>query len=307
MARPYWSGQVQISLVSFGISLIPATEAKSEIAFHQIDRKTGERIRHRNVSEQRGAVEQADIVKGYEFRKGEYVTIEPEEIAHLRIPSKKVLEIVQFVDVDEIDPTFFEKPYFVVPESGTQTPAFAVIQKALRDTGKAGLGEAAFGGREHLVALMPPNDAKSRGLMAYTMRYAAELRDAGEYFAEIKDVAIDKDQLILAKELIQRKTAKFDASKFIDDYEVALRELIDAKIEHHPVPREEKAPKRAKVISLMDALRKSVGEESFARAKPLGKRPSRRSMAEDKSDGTARRKNDGLKLVRPAARAKRTA
>ena len=300
MARPYWSGHIQISLVSFGVSLFPATEAKSEIALHQIDRKSGERIRHKNVSEDRGTVERADIIKGYEFRKGEYVTIEPEEIEHLRIPSKKMLEIVQFVDIDEIDPEFFEKPYFVVPESGGQAQAFAVIQRALRDSGKAGLGEAAFSGREHLIALMPPLDPKSRGLMAYTMRYGAELRDPADYFSEIKDVEIDKDQLDLAKELIRRNTAKFNPEKFVDDYEVALRELIDAKIEHKPVPQDEKAPKRAKVINLMDALRKSVGQEDG----------NQRNRKAEKRETLARKtptKAGGLKLVKPAPRRKRTA
>ncbi len=302
MARPYWSGHIQISLVSFGVSLFPATEAKSEIAFHQIDRKTGERIRHKNVSEDRGAVDRADIIKGYEFRKGEYVTIEPEEIAHLRIPSKKTLEIVQFVDIDEIDPEFFEKPYFVVPESGAQAQAFAVIQKALRDSGKAGLGEAAFSGREHLIALMPPLDPKSRGLMAYTMRYDAELRDPADYFSEIKDVDIDKDQLALAKELIKRNTAKFNPAKFVDDYEVALRELIDAKIEHQPLPKEEKAPKRAKVINLMDALRKSVAQEE-----QMGGSHKTTTRKREVSEHKSRSKTGGLKLVKPAPRRKRTA
>ena len=144
MARPYWSGQIQISLVSFGVSLFPATEAASQIEFHQIDRRTGERIRHQNVAEDQESVDRADIVKGYEVHKGEYVTIEPDEIAHLRIPSKKTLEIVQFVNIDEIDPAFFEKPYFVAPQNDAQAQAFAVIQKALRETGKAGLARPLF-------------------------------------------------------------------------------------------------------------------------------------------------------------------
>ena len=301
MPRPYWSGQVQISLVSFGVSLFPATEAASQIAFHQIDRRTGERIRHQNVAQDRESVDSADIVKGYEVRKGEYVTIEPEEIAHLRIPSKKTLEIVQFVNIDEIDPAFFEKPYFVVPQNDAQAQAFAVIQKALHETGKAGLGEAAFSGREHLIALMPPSDPKSRGLMAYTMRYQAELRDASKYFSEIKDRSIDKDQLALAKELIQRSTAKFVPTKFEDDYEVALRELIDAKMEHQPIPQEEKAPKRAKVINLMDALRKSVGQESSSRTTRTS--ASKTALADRKGKS----KSGGLKLVKSHARRKKTA
>ena len=302
MARPYWSGQLQISLVSFGVSLFPATEPASEIALHQIDRKTGERIRHKNVAEDRESVDRADIVKGYEVSKGEYVLLEPDEIAHLRIPSKKTLQIVQFVDTAEIDLTFFEKPYFVVPQNDAQAQAFAVIQKALRETGKAGLGEVAFAGREHLIALLPPNNPKSRGLMAYTLRYAAELRDATEYFSDIKEQSIDKDQLALAKELIRRSTAKFNPSKFVDDYEVALRELIDAKKEHHPIPQEEKAPKRAKVINLMDALRKSLDHPEIASA-------SRKSAA-SKHTPAARRsksKTGGLKLVKPPSRRKKTA
>src|SRR5579864_1468852 len=101
MARPYWSGQIQISLVSFGVNLFPATESKAEIRFHQLSRKTGERIKHQKVSGEKG-----DIVKGFEYRKGEYVTIEPEEIENLRIPSRHNLEVTQFVDYDEISPAF---------------------------------------------------------------------------------------------------------------------------------------------------------------------------------------------------------
>ena len=160
MPRPFWSGQIQISLVSFGIKLFPATEAKSEIRFHELSRKTGERIRHQKVSEGEGAVDSSDVVKGYEYRKGEYVTIEPGEIEHLRVPSRHTLEVTQFVDLSEIDPESFEKPYFVVPENDVQAEAFAVVRKALQMTKKAGLGKIAFGGREHLVAVSAPSDDK---------------------------------------------------------------------------------------------------------------------------------------------------
>ena len=258
MPRPYWSGQIQISLVSFGIKLFPATEAKSEIRFHQLSRKSGERIKHQKVSNDEGPVENSDIVKGYEYRKGEYVTVEPEEIEHLRIPSRHTLEVTQFVDEDELDPEFFEKPYFVVPENDVQAEAFAVVRKALQTTKKVGLGKIAFGGREHLVAVSAPADDKLAGMMAYTMRYAEELRDPAAYFGDIKKVAVDEDQLSLAKELIKRKAAKFVPEKFKDEYEAALREMIEAKVKHAPIPRDEPAPKSAKVINLMDALRKSV-------------------------------------------------
>src|ERR1700678_1135274 len=117
MARPFWSGQIQISLVSFGVDLFPATETKSAIRFHQLSRKTGQRVKHQKVSGEEGPVENSDIVKGYEVSKGQYVAIEPSEIENLRIPSRRTIEVTQFVDSNDLNPELFEKPYFVVPEN----------------------------------------------------------------------------------------------------------------------------------------------------------------------------------------------
>ena len=271
MARPYWSGQITISLVSFSVKLFVATESKGEIHFHQISRKTGERVKYQKITAsaqeaQQSApdedtpasavVEKDEIVKGYEYEKGRYVTIEPKELAELRVPSKHTMEISQFVDAADIDPEYFEKPYFVVPENDTQTQAYTVVRQALADTKKIALTKVAFGGREHIVALTPAAD---NGMMAYTMRYAEELRDPKEYFRDIKQVEVDEDSLDLAKQLIKRKAAKFAPEKFVDGYEVALKELVQAKIEHAPIPHDQApAPQRGKVISLMDALRKSI-------------------------------------------------
>ena len=282
MARPYWSGQITISLVSFSVKLFVATESKGEIHFHQISRKTGERVKYQKITAsaqeaQQSApgedtpaaaiVEKDEIVKGYEYEKGRYVTIEPKELAELRVPSKHTMEVSQFVDAADIDPEYFEKPYFVVPENDTQTQAYTVVRQALADTKKVALTKVAFGGREHIVALTPAGDG---GMMAYTMRYAEELRDPKEYFRDIKQVEVDEDSLDLAKQLIKRKAAKFAPDKFVDGYEVALKELVQAKIEHAPIPHDEApAPQRGKVISLMDALRKSIGsDEALAVQKP---------------------------------------
>jgi DNA end-binding protein Ku len=293
VARPFWSGQIRISLVSFGVKLFPATEAKSEIHFHQIDRKTGERVRYQKVSEgDEAQVGKEDIVKGYEYRKGQYVQIEPEEIAHLRIPSKHTLELQQFVGVDDIDPAMFEKPYFVVPENEAQAEAFAVVREALRESKKAGLGKIAFGGREHVIAITAPSDAKLPGMMAYTLRYAEELRKPADYFADVKKPRIDDEQLSLAKELIQRKAGKFDPKKFTDNYEAALRELVEAKLKHLPLPVEEKPARRGKVINLMDALRRSVeGQE--------GKKAPARDTAHKPA---ARTRKHGLHVVQSRSR-----
>ena len=317
MARPYWSGQITISLVSFGVKLFVATEAKGEIHFHQISRKTGERVKYQKVTasaaeaQQNQApapmsapasikdafkasladdnqadaqddapeipaapiVQQSEIVKGYEYQKGQYVTIEPSELANLRVPSKHTMEITQFVDEADIDPEYYEKPYFCVPENESQTQAFTVVRQALEDTKKVALSKIAFGGREHVVAITAAADG---GLMCYTMRYQAELRDPKDYFRDIKKVEVDDDSLDLAKQLIKKKAAKFDPKQFVDGYEVALKELVQAKIDHAPIPHDEPLPARGKVVSLMDALRKSVAsatpEEAEARTAPPGKK-----------------------------------
>ena len=277
MARPYWSGTIQISLVSFAVKFFVATEAKSQIRFHQISRSTGERVRHQKVLESAiensgedqeddapvtGTVGKDDIVKGYEYVKGQYVQIEPSEIANLRVPSKHSIAIEQFVNESEIDPAYFEKPYFVAPDGDTQAEAFAVVRRAMQQAGKVGIGRIAFAGREHVVAIMANKDDALPGLMAYTMRYAEELRAPVEYFSTIPKVSIEEDQLELAEQLIRKKTATFDPRRYKDGYEVALRELVDAKVNNEPIPQDEPAPKRAKVINLMDALRSSLQSQT---------------------------------------------
>jgi len=291
MARPFWSGHIQISLVSFGVKLFPAVEAKSEIRFHQISRKTGERVRHQKVSAADEApVENDDIIKGYEYSKGQYMQIEPSEIAELRIPSKSAIELQQFVDLEELDPAYFERPYFVLPENDAQAAAFSVVQKALQQTRKAGLGKIAVGGREHVIAISAPSDPKLAGLMGYFLRYAEEMRDAAEYFSEVKAGKVDEDQLELAKELIKRKTKPFDPQKFTDEYETALHELVEAKLKHLPLPKQEAAP-RGKVIDLMDALRRSVS------APPEKKKPVARAGV------SAAKEKPGPRLISSHAKA----
>ncbi len=201
------------------------------------------------------------------------------------------MEVTQFVDESEINPEFFEKPYFVVPENDAQSEAFATVRQALVDTGKVALSKIAFGGREHVVAITA---AEGNGMMAYTMRYAAELRNPSEYFRDIKSHKVDNDSLSLAKELIKRKAGHFDPSNFVDGYEVAVKELVDAKLKHAPIPKDEApAPTKGKVINLMDALRKSVSGD---------KSPEK---TED-TKPTAAEKKRGLSLVKsPAKKAAR--
>ena len=346
MARPYWSGQITISLVSFGVKLFVATEAKGEIHFHQISRKTGERVKYQKITASAAESQQAQqsaapapmstkdafkasladgreadsednssevpsapivqhsaIVKGYEYQKGQYVTIEPSELANLRVPSKHTMEITQFVDEADIDPEFCEKPYFCVPENDSQTQAFTVVRQALEDTKKVALSKIAFGGREHVVAITPAADG---GMMAYTMRYQAELRDPKDYFRDIKKVEVDEDSLDLAKQLIKKKAAKFDPKQFVDGYEVALKELVQAKIDHAPIPHDEPLPARGKVVSLMDALRKSVAsatpDEAEARHEESHSAPAAKKSAPAKGIALVKSGTPAKAAAKPAAK-----
>ncbi|MGA8743850.1 MAG: Ku protein [Terracidiphilus sp.] len=263
--RPFWSGQLRISLVSFGIQLFPATNSASEIAFHQIDRKTRQRIHHLNVINGDQPVDNAEIVKGYEYSKGKYVIVEPDEVKKLRLETQNSIDVAQFVDLKELPPYLFEKPYFMVPDPKGSVEAYTVIREAMLQAGKVAIGEVAFGGREHLVAIAPYPDKNARGLMAYTLRYAEELRDAKTYFGGIEEHTIDKKELALANELIRAQSAPFRLGDFKDDYEAALRELVEAKRTETPLPVAEGKP-RAEVINLMDALKRSVSESKEDRS-----------------------------------------
>lgn len=260
VGRPFWSGQLKISLVSIGVQLYPAVSAQAGISFHQIDKATGQRVRHLNVVNQDDAVENSEIVKGYEYTKGKYIVIDPEEIKRLRIETKRVIEVQQFVDMHDLQPEIFEKPYFVVPDPRESVEAFAVIRRAMEQANKAAVGEVAFGGREHLVAFAVPA-GKELGLMAYTLRYAEELRKTEDYFSGIADVNIDKKQLAMATDLVKAYSEPFHFEEYKDDYEAALRELIDAKQKHMPLPLEEEAPAQPRAVGLMDALRRSLEEK----------------------------------------------
>lgn len=284
--RPYWSGQLRISLVAFGIQLFPATSSTSEVSFHQIDRKTHQRIHHLNVVNGDHPVDKADIVKGYEYSKGKYVIVEPEEIKNLRLETQKTISVAQFIDSKDLPPYLFEKPYFVVPDQKGSAEAFAVVREAMIQSDKVAIGEAAFAGREHLIAIAPHPDKKVRGLMAYTLRYAEELRKAKDYFGSIREQSIDKKQLELANQLIKSQSAPFHLDEYKDDYEAALRELIKAKRNDKALPVSEEKPK-PKVVNLMDALRRSVDES--------------------KSKPSHRASTNGPRLVKTGKRSRRAA
>jgi DNA end-binding protein Ku len=265
-SRAYWSGQIRLSLVSIPVDVVPATKSDAKISFHQIHKPSGARIRYQKIVPGKGPVENEEIVKGYELEKGKYVLLSDAEIDKIKLEAKKTIDLVQFVDLHEIDPAFFERPFFVLPEEDSDPEAFVVLRDALKKKKKMGLGQIVIRGKGSLVAIK----AFGKGMMLETLRYADELKKSEPVFKGIPDLKPEADMIELAEELIEKKAKKFVASAFEDTYEKAMRELIEAKAEHRQVREIEEPRESAKVIDLMEALRKSVGrggKEAPRRAK----------------------------------------
>lgn len=258
-ARPTWSGSIQISLVSIGVKIFPATNPGRQIEFHQIDRKTHQRVHHQNVDEA-GEVESANVVKGFEYAKNRYIEIDPEELKALRLPTATTMQIKQFINAGELSPSLFERPYFVAAKDNVQAKALSVMRKALAQTNRLGIGEIAFSGREHLVAIGAPLDPKQKGLMLYTLRYEDELRDPKSTLSDTQEASVNTDELSLAKQLINGSTSKFDLSAYRNDYEAAVKKLVEAKRKGKRLPESEAEPAKTKVVNIMDALRSSLAK-----------------------------------------------
>jgi DNA end-binding protein Ku len=252
--RAYWKGYIKLSLVSCPIALFPATSEREKISFHQINKETGNRIRYKKIDAETGdEVDNADIVKGYEVAKGEYIELEPEEIDAVAIESKRVIDIEEFVPRSEIDELYLRDPYYIVPDGEVGQQAFAVIREAIRKEGMVALGKVVFTSREHIIAL----EARGKGMVGVTLRYPYEVRNEAEYFDTIEDEKIPKDMIDLAVHIVETKAGHFKPQQFKDQYEDALKDLLRRKQKGEKIERpKEHAP--SNVINLMDALRQSV-------------------------------------------------
>src|SRR4051795_8561470 len=255
--RAYWKGYLKLSLVSCPIALFPATSEREKISFHQLNKDTGHRIKYRKVDADTGdEVESADIIKGYEVGKGQYLQLDPEELEAIAIESKRVIDIDEFVLRKEIDELYFNNPYYIVPDGEVGQQAFAVIREAIRQEGMVAIGKVVFTSREHVIAL----EARDKGLLGVTLRYPYEVRKEEEYFDDIPDEKLPKDMLDLAKHIVDSKKAEWKPERFEDQYEDALKELLKKKQSGQKIeaPRDREP---SKVVNLMDALRRSVETE----------------------------------------------
>jgi DNA end-binding protein Ku len=293
--RAGWKGYLRLSLVSCAVALYPAASSSSRVSFNRLNRETGNRLKQQMVDSVSGeTVERSDQVRGYEVAKGQYVTVEDEDIEAVKLESTHTIEIAKFVPKAEIDVRFMDAPYYIAPDDKVAHEPFAVIRDAMRAEDVVGIGRVVISSRERIVMLEPWD----KGILATVLRYGNEVRDAAAYFEDIPDVSPTKDMTDLAKVIIQRMSGHFDPAEFVDRYEEALVGMLKEKQAGHQIVVPE-APQPRNVINLMEALRKSVDEETRRTGKPVSAEPKAKAKAASKERSAAA----GRKKA-PAKRAK---
>jgi len=279
--RAYWKGYLKLSLVSCPIALYPASSSTERVSFNRVNKKTGNRLKQQMVDAESGEpVERDDIGRGYEYAKGQYIMVEDEELAKIKIESTHTIEIDSFVPRAEIDDRYLDSPYYIAPTDQVGQEAFSVIRDAMREKEMVGLGRVVLTRREHVVLLEPFD----KGLLATTLRYAYEIRDQKDYFEDIPELKLPAEMLKLASHIVDTKAGHFDPKKFEDHYETALVSLLKSKQAGLPVTtigEEEAAPR---VINLMDALKASI--EAGAKKPAAASTGARRAAAGKKKVGT---------------------
>ena len=262
-ARPTWKGYLKISLVNIPVKVFPATDAAATLSFNQLHAECQTRIQQKRWCPHcQREVPNTDIVKGYEFEKGRYVVVDETDVEKVRVESTRVINLETFTDDAAIDPIYLERPYYLAPDGPVAREAFAVIREGMH--GKAGIGKVALYGREYLVKVQP----REKGLVMYTLRHANEIRSM-EAIEELDEMpkTVKPDEVKLARQVIGTFEGEIDFTSYKDDYQVGLREIIDAKIEGREIVSQEiEAP--PKVVNLMEALRKSLDTISTNKKRP---------------------------------------
>jgi DNA end-binding protein Ku len=275
--RPYWRGYLRLSLVTCPVLLYPAITQAEKTHFHQINKRTGNRLHQQMVDAETGkVVEKEDKGRGYELSKGKYVEIEPEELEAIQIESTHTIEIDSFVPKDEIDQRYLDKPYYIVPAGEKiAEEAFAVIRDAMKDKGRIALGRIVMANREHVIAIEPMD----KGMLGTTLRYPYELRDAKPYFRDIRAPRLPRDMVKLAEHILDSKAGSFDPAKFKDEYENALKALVRRKAKGHTIEAPKEEPEPSNVIDLMEALRQSLKGSKGARRSRRATKGKRRGAS----------------------------
>jgi len=268
--RAYWKGSLRLSLVTCPVRLYPASTAVEKTRFHMINKETGNRLKQQMVDAETGDVVEGDQKgRGYELTKGTYVEIDKDELDAVQIESNHTIGIESFVK-DEIDKRYLNHPYYIVPDGKAAIDAFTVVRDAMKDQDRVALARIVLTNREHVMTIEP----FGKGLLGTTLRYPYELRDAEDYFEDIKSPKISKDMIELASHILDTKAAHFDPSEFKDEYEDALKKLVKRKAAGKPIKAAGPEERPSNVINLMDALKQSL--KGKASAKSLARSPGRR-------------------------------
>ncbi len=254
--RASWKGYLKLSLVSCPVRLYTATSSSERVAFNLLHKDTHNRVQMKPFDPELGQVERADLVKGYQYEKNQYVIVDEEDFDKVRIESTETIAIEAFVDTGDVDVLYEESPYFLAPDGPMAEETFVVLREAMKKTGKTAIARIVLSNRERLVSV----NVRDKGMLMQTLRRPQEVRRSAEYFDDIAETGVDKEMLELAEKLIEQKTRDFNPAEFTDRYEEGLMEIIKAKIRGE-TPVIAAAPERGKVINLMDALKKSLAEE----------------------------------------------
>ncbi|MGN6489850.1 MAG: Ku protein [Devosia sp.] len=273
--RAVWKGSIKIAEIVCPVAMYTAASSSDRVALHLVNRKTGHRLHRVYVDEKTDKpVEREDQVKGYETTEGRYVVLEPEEIAAAVPDSDKTLTVDRFIACNKIEPTFFDKPYYLLPSSDAATETFVLIREALREKKAAAIAHAVLFRRLRPVLIR----AHHKGLIATTLNFDYEVRSASDAFSDITNRKIQPEMLELAQHILKTKAGEFDPEKFDDRYEKALEELIQAKIQGRKVVPI-RQPKPTKPNDLLEALRMSAGVPGSDEKKTKAASGSRKSSS----------------------------
>jgi DNA end-binding protein Ku len=264
MPSSVWTGNLRLSLVIIPVRLYPASSDET-VSFRMIDKKSGQPIHYqKGIVTEHGFEEVPDeeIVKGYEYAKGQYVLLKPEDLDKLKLEAKHTIDLARFVDLSDVDSRYFEKPYYVTPDGDEAMEGFVVVRDALKTAKKMAIGQLIMSGREHIVGIK----AHGKGMLLERLRYAYQLRDAKDYFDRLRNEA-NPQAVAMAKELIESEEGRFEPKKMPDAYVQAVQELVEAKLEDR-APHVElgtEKPEQQKVVNIMERLKESMQAKGRAK------------------------------------------
>ncbi|MFD1746791.1 Ku protein [Rhizobium helianthi] len=283
--RANWKGHLTLGELSCAVALYTAASTSDRVSFHIINRRTGHRVHRQMIDSDTGQeVERDDIVKGYEISSGEYVLLDPQEIADAVPESDKTLALETFIPCNGVDTIYLDRPYYLAPADKVSVEVFELIRQGLVAKSVAALARTVLFRRLRTVLIRPHGD----GLIASTLNYDYEVRSAKEAFSDIKPLKIEGEMLDLARHIIATKQGHFNPEDFDDRYESALQELVKAKIEGRK-PKKKPQPKETNVVDLMEALRMSAGVDT-AQPKKATTKPARRKPKPAKSSAPSKQK-----------------